>query len=144
MIDRAKKKDKFFGKGYKIIRSTKSRLVHLQKNSVNFNQIIFKKKKFDENIRSSELNRNLSEDEKKMSDFIKKCLQVDPGQRMSCEEALRHDWFKDILQEKERELDSRFSLNLNVAQNFPKKVEDNTPNLIKDPFEKAMSPKLES
>ena len=37
MIDKAKKKDKFFNmnNGYKIKRSPKSRLVHLSKNSVN-------------------------------------------------------------------------------------------------------------
>ena len=75
MIDKAKKKNKFFtDKNYKIIRSQKSRLINLTKNSVNFNSMIFRKKKFDEKMRNSELVRNLTDEEKCMVDFIKRCL----------------------------------------------------------------------
>ena len=64
MIDKGKKKEKFFGTNYKIIRSPKSRLAHLNKNSVSFNQLIFRKKKFSEGIRNSEIIRSLDEEEK--------------------------------------------------------------------------------
>jgi len=75
MIDKGKKKEKFFSeKGYKIKRSEKSRLAHLSKNSVSFNQLIFRKKKFDEKMRNSEIVRNLTLDERNLSDFIKRCL----------------------------------------------------------------------
>lgn len=40
-----------------------------------------------------------------MIDFIKGCLQIDPTQRMQCEEALRHKWFRDLLIETERDID---------------------------------------
>ena len=39
----------------------------------------------------------LDDNEKNMVDFIRRCLEVDPAKRMTCEEALRHDWFKDML-----------------------------------------------
>ena len=39
-----------------------------------------------------------------MTDFIKHCLQIDPTQRMTCEEAIRHEWFKDLLKETEAEI----------------------------------------
>lgn len=42
-----------------------------------------------------------------MVDFIKKCLQIDPSQRMTCEEAIRHDWFKDLLIETEKEIEQK-------------------------------------
>lgn len=41
-----------------------------------------------------------------MVDFIKKCLCFDPLKRMTCEEALRHEWFKDLMLQKEAELNS--------------------------------------
>lgn len=47
----------------------------------------------------------LSRDEQLMVDFIRQCLQIDPTSRIQCEEALRHDWFKDLLIETEREID---------------------------------------
>jgi serine/threonine protein kinase len=45
-----------------------------------------------------------------MVDFIKKCLCFDPLKRMNCEEALRHDWFKDLLIKKENEINN-FKIN---------------------------------
>ena len=46
----------------------------------------------------------LSKDEINMVDFIKRCLDIDPSKRMTCEEAMRHDWFKTILIQKERQI----------------------------------------
>jgi len=40
-----------------------------------------------------------------MVEFVKQCLQIDPTQRLQCEEALRHDWFKDLIKELEVEID---------------------------------------
>jgi serine/threonine protein kinase len=40
-----------------------------------------------------------------MVDFIKQCLQIDPTQRLQAEEALRHDWFKDLLIDLEKKID---------------------------------------
>lgn len=45
----------------------------------------------------------LSSEEKNMVDFVKRCLEIDPSKRMTCEEALRHDWFKQMLIQKEQE-----------------------------------------
>lgn len=39
----------------------------------------------DENTKTSELLKLLSPDEKLMLDFIKRCLEVDPKVRMTCE-----------------------------------------------------------
>lgn len=47
MIEKAKKKDKFFS-NYRIIRSPESRLINMTKNSISFNQIIFRYKNFKE------------------------------------------------------------------------------------------------
>jgi serine/threonine protein kinase len=38
-----------------------------------------------------------------MLDFIRRCLNIDPNKRMTCEEAIRHDWFKDLSIKKEKE-----------------------------------------
>ena len=53
-------------------------------------------------MRNSEIIRHLDPDEKCMVDFIKRCLNVDPSKRMTCEEAIRHDWLKDLLISKEK------------------------------------------
>ena len=73
MIDKGKKKDKFFD-NYRIIRSTNSRLVNLTKNSISFNSIIFRNKNFPEGTPNTEIENSLSKEEKQMLDFIKKCL----------------------------------------------------------------------
>jgi serine/threonine protein kinase len=106
MIDKAKKKDKFFN-NYRIIRSPQSRLVNMTKNSISFNQIIFRNHNYPDGTTNAEIENSLSTEEKQMLDFIKKCLQFDPKKRMTCEEALRHDWFKDLLMESEREIEFR-------------------------------------
>lgn len=43
-----------------------------------------------------------------MLDFIKRCLIIDPTKRMTCEEALRHDWFKDLIILSEKEIEGRY------------------------------------
>lgn len=53
-------------------------------------------------MRNSEIVRALDEEEKLMADFIKKCLQVDPTKRMTCEDALRHEWFNEMVLSLER------------------------------------------
>ena len=39
----------------------------------------------------------LNDEERAMVDFIKRCIEIDPRKRMTCEEALRHTWFKELL-----------------------------------------------
>jgi serine/threonine protein kinase len=48
----------------------------------------------------------MSEDEIHMMDFIKRCLCMDPNRRLTCDEAVRHDWFKDLLIAREKEIES--------------------------------------
>lgn len=43
--------------------------------------------------------KNLSHDEEMMVDFIKKCLTMDPLERIKCEEALNHPWLDDVRRE---------------------------------------------
>lgn len=92
MIDKGKKKDRFFNisNGYRIKRSPLSRLVSIQKNSISLQQIIFKKKGYDPK------NIKINEDEKSMLDFIRKCLVIDPQERLTCNEALNHPWFANV------------------------------------------------
>ena len=40
-----------------------------------------------------------------MLDFIQRCLIIDPNKRMTCEEAIRHDWFKELLIQSEKEME---------------------------------------
>jgi serine/threonine protein kinase len=42
-----------------------------------------------------------------MVDFIKRCLEIDPSKRITCDEAIRHEWFKELLIMTEREIDER-------------------------------------
>ena len=77
MIEKGKKRERFFNvqNGYRIIRSKKSRLVALAKNSITLNQIIFRNKipeKAEEY--AQKLDTELSDEEKTMVDFIKRCL----------------------------------------------------------------------
>ena len=64
---------------------------------------------------------------------------------MTCEQALRHDFFKDILSKKEKQMDL---LALDLAPlPIKKNTDSNSPDMYKvlvDPFEKASSPKLEN
>ncbi len=57
---------------------------------------------------------------------------------MTCEEALRHDWFKDLLIMKEKELDNRFSITLNIADGTHNHLQKDPSTIkFKDPFEEA-------
>ena len=47
----------------------------------------------------------MSSDEINMMDFIKRCLSIDPNRRLTCDEAMRHDWFKDLLIYREKEIE---------------------------------------
>lgn len=98
MIDKCKKKTQFFNvnEGYRIIRSPNSRLLSLSKNSASLYQAIFRER-FPENMKFKEIEAKLSNDERLMVDFIRRCLQIDPTKRITCEEAIRHDWFKELL-----------------------------------------------
>ena len=47
----------------------------------------------------------LSPEEKEMIRLIKRCLIIDPNERMTCEEALTHPWFNDLINSREREIE---------------------------------------
>ena len=47
----------------------------------------------------------MSPEEKEMIRFIKRCLIIDPNERMTCEEALTHPWFNDLINSREREIE---------------------------------------
>ena len=110
MIDKGKKRDRFFNvrNGYKIIRSKHSRLLNLSKNSINLSQIVFRHKSSSEMGKLKKLEGELSQDEKNMVDFIRRCIEIDPKRRLTCEEAIRHDWFKDLLVQREREISESY------------------------------------
>lgn len=61
-------------------------------------------------MRNSEIVRALDTEEKLMADFIKRCLHIDPRKRMTCEDALRHEWFNEMVLELEKEIDPQFLL----------------------------------
>lgn len=42
-----------------------------------------------------------------MVDFIRRCLQIDPTKRITCDEAIRHEWFKPLLIQTESEIEER-------------------------------------
>lgn len=113
MIDKGKKKDRFFNisNGYRIKRSPQSRLVSIQKNSISLQQIIFKKKGYDPK------NIKINEDERNMLDFIRKCLIIDPLERLTCNDALNHPWFSNVREKLriEKEL-SNYYKNENIYQ----------------------------
>jgi serine/threonine protein kinase len=44
----------------------------------------------------------LTPDENSFMDFVKRCLELDPEKRISCDEALRHEWFHPLLAELEK------------------------------------------
>jgi serine/threonine protein kinase len=48
-------------------------------------------------MKVNEILEKLTVEERMMADFIKRCLQIDPTKRITCEEAIRHDWFKRLL-----------------------------------------------
>lgn len=73
-------------------------------------QALFRNK-FPENLKNNEIFDKLTDDEKKMVDFIKRCLQIDPTKRITCEEAIRHDWFKDLLIATEKDIEHRLEEN---------------------------------
>ncbi len=82
MIDKAKKKSKFFDKDYNLIRSKQSRLQNAQKKSFPIKQ-------------------QLSTIDTELIDFIEvfcivncfqRCLEITPALRMTPEEALKHPW----------------------------------------------------
>lgn len=103
MIDQGKKKNQFFNiqDGYKIIRSKDSRLVHMSKSSVSLPQVLFRGKGLEE-FNTQEIEKLLSPEEKSFLDLVRRCLEIDPYKRISCEEAIRHDFFKeDLIREEE-------------------------------------------
>lgn len=88
MIDRAKKRTKFFDKEGKIIRSKQSRVANTQKKSYPIKTAIY------------------CDDDPEFIDFIEvklivllniymqKCLEIDPDLRITPEQALKHPWLK--------------------------------------------------
>ncbi|CDW76326.1 related to dual specificity protein kinase pom1 [Stylonychia lemnae] len=106
MIDKGKKKAQFFNinEGYKIIRSHQSRLKQITKNSTSLYHFIFLNR-FTENMKNREMYEKLSRDEQLMMDLIIRCLNMDPTKRITCEEAIRHEWFKDLLVQCEKEIE---------------------------------------
>jgi serine/threonine protein kinase len=71
------------------------------------------------NVKNHELHALLSKDEQLMVDFIKQCLAIDPKLRLQAEEALRHDWFRELLIQTEREIDSKLLLRAPPAKQLP-------------------------
>mmetsp|Transcript_22528 Transcript_22528/g.21684 ORF Transcript_22528/g.21684 Transcript_22528/m.21684 type:complete len:355 (-) Transcript_22528:344-1408(-) len=102
MIDLGKKKEKFFNvrKDYKMIRSMKSRLFSLSKETTTLTHIIFREKFMQQEAGQEEgylkVMMSLSSEENLLLDFITKALKVDPKERMTCEEALNHPYFSEI------------------------------------------------
>jgi serine/threonine protein kinase len=58
-------------------------------------------------MRINEILDQLSSEEKVMMDFLKRCLEIDPKMRITCEEAIRHEWFKQLLISQESQIESR-------------------------------------
>jgi serine/threonine protein kinase len=105
MIDKCSKKHKFFNvKDYRIIRSPQSRLKGFTKNQGTLYQALFSNR-FPDTMKNAEIHDQLSEDERHMVDFIKRCLQIDPTKRLTCDEAIRHEWFKPLLIQTEKEIE---------------------------------------
>jgi serine/threonine protein kinase len=52
---------------------------------------------------------NLNRDQINMIDFIRKCLVYNPGERMGCEEALKHPWLANV--------DYRYNIEKNLKMN---------------------------
>lgn len=76
MIDKAKKKSKFFDKERKLIKSKDSRLNGAKKKSYPLRSII------DHDPNS----------EGEFMDFLERCLEIDPSKRITPDEALQHPW----------------------------------------------------
>lgn len=81
MIDKAKKKSKFFDKDGKLIRSRQSRLHGTSKKSYPLRKAIDHDQK----------------DETDYIDFIEKCLEINPDKRLTPEQALQHPWIKNTI-----------------------------------------------
>jgi serine/threonine protein kinase len=58
-------------------------------------------------MKAKEINDKLSTEEKLMVDFVRRCLEIDPTKRMTCDEAIRHAWFKELLIKTEKEIDDK-------------------------------------
>lgn len=58
-------------------------------------------------MKNKDIESKLSQDERLMVDFIRRCLEIDPAKRITCDEAIRHEWFKELLIETEREIEER-------------------------------------
>lgn len=63
---------------------------------------MFRHKPNNSSLNVDTFENSLSPEERSMLDFIKHCLNIDPNKRMTCEEAIRHDWFKDLSIKKEK------------------------------------------
>ncbi|TNV83786.1 hypothetical protein FGO68_gene4196 [Halteria grandinella] len=82
------KKD-FFG-NVQIISSKKSRLNEItQAGDLSLGKVIFKD-------RYKNFSTSLSDDELKLLDFLSKCLTIDITQRITCEEAIKHEWVSEF------------------------------------------------
>lgn len=139
MIDKSKKKAKFFN-NYRIIRSPNSRLTTLSKNSASLYHAIFSER-FPESMRNNEIHDKLNNDERQMVDFIKRCLQIDPNQRLTCEEAIRHDWFKDLLIETEKDIEKRIEeINFQALSSIEIKRHSKISGLHSSPHYEEQSP----
>ena len=53
----------------------------------------------------------LSEEEKLLLDFVEKCLDLDPAKRITCEEALEHPYFAQVMEESKSMDDIKISEN---------------------------------
>lgn len=85
MIEKAKKKTKFFDKDGKMVRSRQSRLRGQGKKAY-------------------PLRRAIEHDPKEESDYldlIERCLEIDPDRRITPTEALDHPWLKNTVQQRE-------------------------------------------
>ena len=89
MVEECSKARQLFTKDLKPLKSPKSRIKEIKKFSpLELSYVIFKDR--------AKAMHNLTPDERGMYDFLKRTLTIDLTQRMTCEDGLRHSWFKDV------------------------------------------------
>lgn len=94
MVESGKKRDKLFYQGangtWKVRKSPNSRVQNVVKNQISLEQIIFKSS---QTVNLSQL----TTDQANLIDFIKKCFLYKPFERMTCDEALKHPFLKNVV-----------------------------------------------
>ena len=78
MCNRAKKRNKFFDKNQKLIKSPVSRLGDVHKRSFPISKALY------------------CENDPEFVNFVERCLEIDPALRMTPEEALKHAYLRSV------------------------------------------------